>query len=357
MLWAPLSVVCYWVVVVVLALLLTWERGVGSGFDKGMGTGAGDGVVLTGGLGQSANKDSSGAGAAQQESHGTDMGRQTQGENGTGDGEANSADTADGMPDEAGKTSPDLADDSLDDGEEASASEDIVLFENQISVKNNTLTSAVADVKKKPLKEKKLDAQSTKDKSNAHGSTKLKGSQAGKMEGFFGSGSVSGNVMFIVDVSGSMMVHSPEGVILLELLKRELKKVLEQKLHELKEGKKAKETFSIITYSNQIDFFPNDKGALSFNSAKDIKDALKFVEQLDADGGTDMALAWQTARPLIKKHKVKCVYFLTDGEDMRFHADDIKDVNVRINTFSLGNHSPTLEEIAKNHKGKYTEIY
>ena len=398
--WAPLSIVCYWVIVAVLALLLTDERGVGSGSDKGTGTS--DGAAMAGGLGQSANENSVGSGAALQGSQGTTTGQQTQGESGAGgrkadsaeaeedtpdnNGEARAADTAEDTPDEEGEASAaDTEEDTLDEDGTHSASPNSVLLENEISIKSNSLVftpaeakskppkkpaaqapknngapqvSEVAEVDNKPPKENKPDSQSTTDKSDAPERAKLKASQAARMEGFFGSGSISGNVMFIVDVSGSMVFKSPEGFKRLELLKRELKKVLEQKLHALEVGKKEEGAFSIITFSQNINYFPkNRRKILSFNSKQDIKNALEFIEQLHALGGTNMGLAWKRGSRLIIKHKITCVFFLTDGEDPGFQANQIHLSNVRINTFSLGKPSPVLEEIAKKHKGKYTEIY
>ncbi|MHC4601014.1 MAG: HEAT repeat domain-containing protein [Planctomycetota bacterium] len=148
---------------------------------------------------------------------------------------------------------------------------------------------------------------------------------------FYGIPTHSTNVMFILDVSGSMSVpiHLPEGVPLapkgckdqpgvgpraatrLGLAQWEMKKAIG--------GLSEKSRFNIIYYSVDAHVFSKSKMCLATKSKK--KAAYAFVDHLVADGGTNIAggleLAFTLENPKDEKKNLKTgidtIYFLSDG--------------------------------------------
>jgi HEAT repeat protein len=147
---------------------------------------------------------------------------------------------------------------------------------------------------------------------------------------FYGIPTHSNNVMFIIDVSGSMAVpiNLPEGIALapkgakaqpgvgprvatrLGLAKWELKKAIG--------GLSEKSQFNIIYYSVGANVFSKSKMCLATSSKK--KSAYAFVDHLVADGGTNIAEALERAFTLTgtKEQKnlkagIDTIYFLSDG--------------------------------------------
>ena len=356
---AVLSLLLFWSIVITLALVFAprIEGGIGNGPGTGPGTGSGDGDSMLSGTGNSEDKEATGLGAAEKENNGTLTGRDDAGKEGQkgpqgeeegkpgGGSSSSEADSAGGNPD------------GEDDGD---GSTFLAETENLIGDEDSKPIEVRKDQKnkKKPRKSLVKSPDSDGDATRTIGHVKLKGSQAGKMKGFFGSGSVSGNVIFLVDISSSMGASSPEGMQRIELLKRELKKVLNEKLNNLNENNPSNGSFMIVCFDHQVEFYPTEKKMLKFKSKEDLKNALDYVDRMRPRGGTNMKGAWDQIIPLVKKQDINCVYFLSDGEDSAFQADHLNSLKkLRIHTFSLGATSSVMKEVAKRHKGRYSEIY
>ena len=388
-LWPPISVACYWGLLIALVMVLMKAPGKGSG--NGAGDGSGNGLAMLGASGDSTQQDAGDGELDEQENDGDQdeaEANEAPGENGE-----DSEDDQDSDAETAGdETEEEASDDDGTDDENSTANPGDS-EENFITVKSKpaaTLTNK--GIKREPTPEKppkkaprkkqtrqataaaapsgtgapaqeKQDAQgvaSEEPKANGKagdtGSVRKSASEIVNEKGFFGSGEISGNVLFIVDTSGSMSFQFQE-FSRMELLKREFKKVLDGKLKELEEGMTPTGSFSIISFSNQAIPFPI-KNLLSFSSKDDINLALRRVDQLVAGGGTEMKKAWKLGKRQIRKHKIETVFFLTDGEPSDgFDMRDIFSVRIPIHTISLGSHSRLLQEISKRHNGKYTEVY
>jgi hypothetical protein len=139
--------------------------------------------------------------------------------------------------------------------------------------------------------------------------------QAGTVSsGFFGVPVQGTRVLFIVDVSGSMLQPMPVGgttggaipdevPIRLDVAKRELLRAVDQLPEE--------SSFNIVTFSNGAKLWQKDLVPANKKSKEAFR---KFVEELRADGGTNLWGGMQEAL------KVKA---LTYGDRYESHADEV----------------------------------
>ncbi len=193
----------------------------------------------------------------------------------------------------------------------------------------------------------------------------------GREKGFFGVDVVPGaRVIFLVDRSGSMSNGTAEQISRQELLKRELLKVItamSQKKPPADPNQKRSiledpvGKFRIAIFDDQFELAPAAGQKIwSFGNASDIKKATDFIMQVSPRGGTEMLMAWQHLKPTISADRITVVYFLSDGAfddgDQLLLYLKQNHPHLVIHTFSMGRHSPLMEEIARQHNGTYVKI-
>ncbi len=157
---------------------------------------------------------------------------------------------------------------------------------------------------------------------------------------------LSKNILFILDTSGSMKGEKI----------KQAKGALSFCLNSLNEG----DSFNLIDFDDQIRSF---KTELVPAGQKNIKEALSFVEGCEADGGTNINEALQTALKQIEESKKPSfVIFLTDGlptvgeTDIRNILENVKRLNrsqTRIFVFGVGYDVNTrlLDRLAQDNHG------
>lgn len=192
--------------------------------------------------------------------------------------------------------------------------------------------------------------------------------KGGSNKGFFGVeiGETEGNVIFLLDVSGSMGASTSENITRLELLKKELTRVLKDTHKKYSENNNNQRgfrnlngnTFQLIEFSDAPISIPPSGRLFRFDSAQDINKAVSLVNNLQISGGTNFLAAWKAIEDKHKKIKINTVYFLSDGEDSTLTTDWLKKnlPYIKIHTFSMGQDSPLLKSIANQHNGIYTII-
>ena len=144
------------------------------------------------------------------------------------------------------------------------------------------------------------------------------------------------DIVFVLDTSGSMRRD------------KKLQQAQEALIYGL-EGLNAEDRFGIVTFSTSIETFDD---VLLRGESQNIDDAVRFVKQLRARGGTDIYEALQTALALIRESerassskRPKFVVFLTDGRPtvgVTEYTDILQKVRkknadqVRLFTFGVG---------------------
>ena len=190
-----------------------------------------------------------------------------------------------------------------------------------------------------------------------------KGSASGTSAGFFGV-DASGPVIFLLDISGSMMSHTKDGgMTRLDLVKKEIEKTLLDR-HGIAKEKKSSEHFRIVCFSSGCLFFPDaNTHGYRFSSVRNVAEAIDFVKNLSVGGGTEMLRAWQSIIPIIKAEGIQAVYFLSDGEPTDCDSAALlsylrKNVPaLMIHSISMGQSSVLLKDVAQQHRGQYKEVY
>lgn len=120
---------------------------------------------------------------------------------------------------------------------------------------------------------------------------------AGSVATYYGMNVLSDQVLFVVDVSGSMKAGEPTRI---ETAREELTKTLDQL--------NRKTLFNIVCFSGQPVWWREQEVEAS---PKNVADAKKFVEGLDAGGGTNV---YDTLVEAFEKNKlVDTIFFLGDG--------------------------------------------
>lgn len=168
------------------------------------------------------------------------------------------------------------------------------------------------------------------------------------------------NVLFIIDVSGSMAALTQERQSRLQVLQHQLKRTIYSMNKAESNGK-----FSILAFSDTVNYFPERGLRMSFVSRKYCDSAAKWINMLSAGGGTNLGMAMDETVKLIRKKKINidCIYLLTDGEptdiydEREFLANLKKRIprQIKIFTISIGRKSELLQDIAKAFKGEYNQ--
>ncbi len=176
---------------------------------------------------------------------------------------------------------------------------------------------------------------------------------------FFGIKIESHRVIFIIDVSGSMMeTLRPEyvgkqGAVRIDVAKRELRRAVE--------GLDPKALFNIIQFSSGMDSWRKEGIAKVDPGTRG--DAVQYVERLGAGGGTNIYGALQLA---FQDPDVDTIVFLSDGEpsvgditDAGAIRDAVREWNdtrgVKIDTVAIGGSLQLMRWLAEDHGGRYVE--
>jgi Ca-activated chloride channel family protein len=119
----------------------------------------------------------------------------------------------------------------------------------------------------------------------------------------------------------------------------------------------AKDRLNVISFSDEVD--PLFKSPQPMDDAHRAA-AMEFIKRLHPTGGTDIALALQTAVELQTKgsENPQVVVFLTDGQSDAAQASAVKTGNVRLFTLGLGRdvNKPLLSRLAAEKRGRFTFI-
>jgi uncharacterized protein YegL len=159
------------------------------------------------------------------------------------------------------------------------------------------------------------------------------------MASFYGLEFKAKGALFILDVSGSMTIDDR-----ISKLKTQMSNLLVAM-----QNKSNKLRYGIITFGETIDScFPR---CMAVNDEKNHNQAARFIERIQADGGTPMCAAFNHAiTRILPDGNVDAIYFLSDGEPsdgtpaqvLEFAQRIHQKFQTRIHTISIG------EEPAQN---------
>jgi len=177
---------------------------------------------------------------------------------------------------------------------------------------------------------------------------------------FFGIKVESHRVIFILDVSGSMMESmygrevNGRGAARIDIAKQEL----QQAVKNLDAGA----LFNIYAFSNGVArWSPEGIGA---NNATTRQEALTWIERLGASGGTNL---YDSVREAFEDKDVDTIFILSDGEptvgdeiDPFRIREDVAKWNkyrkIKINAIAIGGNLEVLEWLAKDGGGTYRQM-
>ncbi|MBU0533689.1 MAG: VWA domain-containing protein [Candidatus Omnitrophica bacterium] len=154
------------------------------------------------------------------------------------------------------------------------------------------------------------------------------------------------DIIFVLDTSGSM---SGEKI-------KQAKEALKFCINSLSKGDK----FNILSFATGVNKY---KDSLVSVNNKSINEALDFIDNLSARGGTDINDALSSALAMITdSQKPKMIIFLTDGQptvgvtDMKTILKNLEGsntANARVFVFGVGNDVNThlLDRISQTHRG------
>lgn len=177
---------------------------------------------------------------------------------------------------------------------------------------------------------------------------------------FFGIKVESHRVIFVLDVSGSMMLSmygrtiNGRGAARIDIAKDELSKAVE--------NLDAGALFNIFTFSGGVARWM-EKGIAASDGASR-QEALTWIERLGAGGGTNL---YDSVREAFKDEDVDTIFILSDGEPttgevidpFRIREDVArwnKHRKVKINTIAIGGNLEVLEWLAKDAGGTYRQM-
>lgn len=177
---------------------------------------------------------------------------------------------------------------------------------------------------------------------------------------FFGIRIVSHRVIFIIDVSGSMVeilnseYEGKGGQQRIDVAKRELERCVQ--------GLDPSAMFNIITFSSDVDRWLD--GSLSVANEKNRGEAKTFASKLSAGGGTNIYGAMKEA---FQDPDVDTIFFLSDGEpsvgdeiDPLVIREHVKAWNehrgIQINTIAIGGQFQVLEWLAADSGGTHVRF-
>jgi len=157
---------------------------------------------------------------------------------------------------------------------------------------------------------------------------------------------IAKDIVFVLDTSGSM---GGEKIV-------QAKNALQYCLKQLN----SDDRFNIVSFASSIKSY---KDSFVYARSGNIKDAVRFVEDFDADGGTNINEALSEALGMFRDSKrPQMVVFLTDGEptegitDMKEiikNSEKANDRNARMFVFGVGHDVNThlLDKLAEVHRG------
>lgn len=177
---------------------------------------------------------------------------------------------------------------------------------------------------------------------------------------FFGIRIISHRVIFIIDVSGSMLEstrvkyegQTPETRI--EVAKRELKKAIE--------GLDEDALFNVITFSGGVNSWLD--GGVVGSSEKSREEALEWVDRLGAMGATNL---YDSVRTAFEDPDVDTLFILSDGEPTAGEVtdpwrirEDVRRWNeyrdIVIHTVAVGGSLQILEWLAEDSGGSHVKF-
>ncbi|MCP3919964.1 MAG: VWA domain-containing protein [bacterium] len=178
---------------------------------------------------------------------------------------------------------------------------------------------------------------------------------------FFGIRIVSHRVIFIIDISGSMLENlrgeyvGQSGEARIDVAKRELAKCVE--------GLDANALFNMVTFSTGVTSWL-DTGIAGSNE-KTREEALGYIDRLGANGGTNLYGAVQAA---FEDPDVDTIFVLSDGEptvgdvtDPFRIREDVKRWNehrgIEIHTIAVGGALQVLEWLAEDSGGTHVKFH
>jgi Mg-chelatase subunit ChlD len=177
---------------------------------------------------------------------------------------------------------------------------------------------------------------------------------------FFGIKVESHRVIFIIDVSGSMLeamygrTFDDRGAARIDVARQELI----QAIKNLEQGA----LFNLYAFSNGV--FMWQKDGIGTDSKQDRQAAITWVERLGASGGTNLYDSIKTA---FDDPDVDTIFVLSDGEptvgeviDPHRIREDVAFWNqhrkVKINTIAIGGNLEVLEWLANDAGGTYKQM-
>jgi Mg-chelatase subunit ChlD len=177
---------------------------------------------------------------------------------------------------------------------------------------------------------------------------------------FFGIKVESHRVIFVLDVSGSMMESmygrtiNGRGAARIDVAKEELSKAVE--------NLDAGALFNILTFSSGVARWLPDGIGTSDDASR--QEAQSWIERLGAGGGTNL---YDSVREAFADKDVDTIFILSDGEPttgevidpFRIREDVArwnKHRKITINTIAIGGNLEVLEWLAKDAGGKYRQM-
>ncbi len=177
---------------------------------------------------------------------------------------------------------------------------------------------------------------------------------------FFGIKVESHRVIFVLDVSGSMMESmygrtiNGRGAARIDVAKEELSKAVE--------NLDAGALFNIFTFSSGVARWLPDGIGTSDDASR--QEAQSWIERLGAGGGTNL---YDSVREAFADKDVDTIFILSDGEPttgevidpFRIREDVArwnKHRKITINTIAIGGNLEVLEWLAKDAGGKYRQM-
>ena len=157
---------------------------------------------------------------------------------------------------------------------------------------------------------------------------------------------ISKDIIFVLDKSGSMQGEKIE----------QAKKALKFCLNKLEKG----DRFNVIAFASEVNFYQST--LMDVNDGNK-KKALKFVDRISADGGTNINDALSSALKMFKpSRRPRMLVFLTDGQptvgirnmkDILKNIEDANKAGARIFVFGVGNDVNThlLDKMAQENRG------
>ncbi len=190
------------------------------------------------------------------------------------------------------------------------------------------------------------------------------GSGSGKMD-FYGIELEGKNIAFLLDTSGSMSGHR------LDRLKTEMLRILKGLQNPNRNSKVVVNgSYRIYVFNSEplLRFPDSSRGSAIIGRSEAYEAAVKFIDVLAANGGTNMLEAWRSMFGDYDKVLPDTVYFLSDGAPTDCSSEQLlaflRSTNlpgqdgrkpIRIHCVSIGNPSPLLKGIAGENGGRYTE--